>query len=118
MLFVQFKNPRTGELKQVKIGWSWTLFFFSGFLGIPLFMRKLTTWGALMAGLWFLNMVTSIYEPDAVAIFTLLFIGFAGFFGAKGNEMTAKNYLDNGWEIVDPSSDFVKMAKLKWKMAS
>lgn len=42
-----FRNPRTGELREVKVGWSWTLFFFSGLFGLPLFLRGLHVWGAL-----------------------------------------------------------------------
>ena len=49
---VPFKHPQTGETRRVKYGWSWTLFFFSGFLGLPLFLRGLTTWGAVFAGFW------------------------------------------------------------------
>jgi hypothetical protein len=42
---VAFQNPTTGEIKSVKVGWSWLLLFLSGVFGIPLFMRKLTMWG-------------------------------------------------------------------------
>ena len=44
---VQLKNTTTGEVVQIKVGWSWTLFFFSPFLGIPLFLRKLHVWGGV-----------------------------------------------------------------------
>ena len=28
---IAMKNPRTGEIKEVKVGWSWTLFYFQVF---------------------------------------------------------------------------------------
>lgn len=46
-MFVLMKNSKTNETKEVKVGFSWTLFFFSGFFGIPLFLRKLYRWGGV-----------------------------------------------------------------------
>jgi hypothetical protein len=40
---VTMKNPKTGESKEIKVGWSWILFLFSCFLGLPLFLRKLSS---------------------------------------------------------------------------
>jgi hypothetical protein len=37
--------------------------------------------------------------------------------GIKGNEMTAKNLLENGWEFADSGSDAVRFARLKWGLA-
>jgi hypothetical protein len=34
--------------------------------------------------------------------------------GIKGNEMTAKNYLERGWQFAEPESDVVKTAKGRW----
>lgn len=36
------------------------------------------------------------------------------FIAIKGNELTAKNYLELGWEFTEPDSDMVRMAKGKW----
>lgn len=47
-------------------------------------------------------------------ILSLAFLGLEIFVGIKGNELTAKNYLELGWEFIDPDSDVVKMAKGKW----
>lgn len=116
---VQFKNPKTGELKTVKVGWSWVLFLFSSFIGIPLFWRGLYIWGGIMAGIWVLNFIFTtpvaiLSDPTAFIILILIQIGLSIFFGIKGNEMTAKNYLEKGWELVNLDSDIVKMAKEKW----
>ncbi len=37
-MFANFIHPVTGEKRQVKIGLSWTLFFFGEFFGIPFFI--------------------------------------------------------------------------------
>tara|TARA_A100001037_G_scaffold266360_1_gene258461 strand:- start:15 stop:389 length:375 start_codon:yes stop_codon:yes gene_type:complete len=117
---VTMKNEATGELKQVKVGWSWILFFFSGFLGIPLFLRKLYVWGGFFLALWIVNFVApSVVNSveDALGIQIVLmfvFLGLQIWLGIKGNEMTAKNYLENGYVWQDAESDEVKFAKGKW----
>jgi len=113
------KNPKTGELKEVKVGWSWTLFLFAGFFGLPLFLRRLHIWGAIFLVLWVVNLVgTTVVTGDAGALITvILFVVFFGlqiFLGIKGNEMTAKNYLEHNWTFVDPNSEITKMAKMRW----
>lgn len=116
-IHVTFKNPKTGELKQVKVGWSWTLFLFAGVFGIPLFLRKLNTLGFLFLLMWAVNFVASLYL-GVVGIATMLAsIGFSVWIAIKGNELTAKNFLERGWEFSSPDSDIVKLAKAKWGLA-
>ena len=105
---VTMKNPKTGELKEVKIGWSWTLFLFSGFFGLHV-------WGGIFLALWVLNLaLINVDVAAAHIILSLAFLGLEIFVGIKGNELTAKNYLELGWEFTEPDSDVVKMAKGKW----
>lgn len=119
---VVMKNPKTGELKEVKVGWSWTLLFFSGFFGLPLFLRRLPIWGSVCLILMLLVMVFSYIaetrgEEIAAAIYVLSYfvlLGIIIFLAIKGNELTAKNYIEQGWVFVDPESETVKMAKGKW----
>ena len=116
---VAMKNPNTGEVKEVKIGWSWTLFLFSGFFGLPLFLRKLHVWGAIYIALWVVFLVTlSIVPGEARVIIVLplyiVMFGLQSFVAIKGNKMTAKNYLENGWTFVEPDSKLTKMAKMRW----
>lgn len=109
-----FKNSQTGEVKPVKFGWSWTLFLFSIFFGIPLFMRKLYLWGSI----WFIISTIAIIDefnnPNDASPITLLQIGLSIFFAIKGNEITAKKLLRSGWYITNTDNDFVKMAMGKW----
>jgi hypothetical protein len=121
-LHVAFRNPRTGEIKQVKVGWSWVLFLFSGVFGLPLFLRRLYVWGGIFLVLWLVNLIAPslMYEEDAnvtIAIFGVVFLSLQIWLGIKGNEMTAKNYLDNGWVFAEPDSDITRNAKLRWGVA-
>lgn len=117
---VAMKNPKTGEIKEVKVGWSWTLFLFSGFFGLPLFLRRLHVWGAIFLVFWVSStlIVPGIFtEDDGVVVQIGLFLVSMGlniFIAIKGNEMTAKNYLENGWTFVEPESELTKLGKMRW----
>jgi hypothetical protein len=115
---IPFRNPRTGEQRTVKLGWSWTLFWFSGFLGLPLFHRRLWNWGFALLAYW-VALQFSIYviQNDALTMM-LIFVSIclATFLGLKGNEMTAKQYLDDGWQFADPDGEGTRYAKFKWQL--
>lgn len=116
---IAMKNSKTGQIKEVKVGWSWTLFLFSGFLGLPLFLRKLNLWGVIFFVLWIVNLIVpSIVggeERDIVeGCILIIFISLQIFVGVKGNELTAKNYLEKDWTFVDPDGEFTKVAKMRW----
>lgn len=121
---VTFRNIKTGELKRVKVGWSWTLFFFSGFFGLPLFLRKLNNIGCVFLALWAMHVIVPWIIPNeadagifAVSL-SIVFIGLQVWVGLKGNEMTAKNYLEQGWEFSSPASDEASYARTKWGLAA
>lgn len=109
---VAMKHPATGEIKQIKVGWSWTLFFFSGVLGLPLFWRRLYVWGSVELVIWAVNLINESLEVRGPLI--LVSIGLSIFLGIKGNEMTAKNYLEHAWTFLEPDSDMTRMAKMRW----
>ena len=109
---VPFQNTATGELKTVKVGFSWTLFLFSGIFGLPCFIRGLTTWGAIMAVgaiLYYATIATPI-------VFFLMWpmLALQIYLGVKGNELTAKNYLANGWQFAEPEAIATKQGRQKW----
>lgn len=120
---VKFQNPKTGETKTVKVGFSWVLLFFSGFFGLALFLRGLHIWGGVMAGLWGANLLIQalLIETGAGQVVTtpivLASLGLSIWFAIKGNAMTAKNYLEKGWKTLEPESDAVKHARNKWGLS-
>ena len=113
---VKFNNSRTGQVKSVKLGWSWSLFLSGGLMGIPLFLQGLSLWGAVMASLWALGFI--IPDGNGTLILTVIGIALSIFLGLKGNEILAKNYLKYGWKFVDPEDDIVKIAKRQWRITT
>lgn len=113
-IMISFKNPKTNEIRMVKLGFSWTIFFFGGILGIPLFMRKLNMWGAIMAVLSVLSVALLLIMPFVTfgAFFLQMYLAF------KGNKLTVINLLEHGWEFTEPDTEFSRMAKQQWGLAS
>jgi hypothetical protein len=109
---VKFNNPRTGQIKSVKVGWNWALFMSGSLIGLPLFWNGLCVWGSVMVSLWAIGLI--ITHGMGTAILSVIGMGLSIFLGVKGNEMIAKNYLKQGWEFVDPESTIVKIAKEQW----
>jgi hypothetical protein len=111
--YVSLRNKATGEIKRLKIGWSWTCFFWSGFLGIPLFLRGLNVWGAVMLALWGIG----LFLPGQISltlVLAMIGIGFAIFFGGKANAMAGKQYLERGWEFTSPVALSTEKARRAW----
>ena len=102
---ITLKHPHTGETRNLKVGWSWTLFFFSNIYGIPLFLRGLKSWGWLMFCLAMLEVIRNFYSPNEVNFLDYALIissvFCAIFFGFKGNELTLKQWQKNGWVVAD-----------------
>jgi len=118
---VTLQNPRTGEIKVVKVGWSWSLFLLSDFFGLPLFWRGLNRWGLAVLVLWAVEAVLSDAPSDTgMAESVLVFIG-AGlhlWLGLKGNEITARKYLEHGWVFADRDGDATRLARSRWGISS
>ena len=72
--------------------------------------------------LWLVHIMLGIIgqESETATIFYVLlqfiFNGLMTFMVIKGDELTAKNYLEQGWEFVDNDSEVVQKAKRKWNM--
>ena len=122
-MHVSLKNPRSGEVRKVKVGWSWVLFFWSGLFGLPLFLRRLYVWGSVFLVLWVVNLIgpgLMANEDEGVLVSLVLFFIFLGlqiWLGVKGNEMTAKNYLDLGWVFAEPEAPITQTARQLWRIA-
>jgi hypothetical protein len=117
-----FKDPRTGKLMRVPAGFAWSLFLFSGLLGVPLFARRLHLWGAVILGLWIADLLASLVVAGRVATVTqsLLFAAFLAvqlWLGFKGNEITARSCLERGWTVVDSDDAATKRLLVRWGLA-
>lgn len=114
------KHPRTRKTAEVPLGFAWTLFLFSGFLGAPLFLRGLHLWGAAILGLWVADLAAGwLGAGGAGAAQPVLFCAFLAvqaWLGLKGNEMTAKAYLARGWVVVDPADAATRRLMMRWRL--
>lgn len=129
---VKFKSSKDNVVKTVKVGFSWTLFLFSGFFGVPLFLRRLDVFGGVFLSICVVRLLYAhltglgIVGPGALSnglavisiLSVILWFPLALWVGAKGNELTAKNFLKRGWMFTDPQSDIVHKAKIEWGIAA
>lgn len=102
-MHIQMSNPHTGESKFVKVGFSWVLFLFSWFFGMPLFFRGLNLHGDFVAAACVIgSIITSGPGGEALAsLFGLILIGATFFYGFKGNELTYNHLVAQGWRRSD-----------------
>lgn len=120
--YVNLQHERTGEIKSVKVGWSWTLFLFSQFWGVPLFLRHLFDWGMInfiLSLLFYYSM--SLAEADPNELLLALAIGIAAigvsiYLGLRGNELTAKQLLRAGWIFANPDDVTAQQARREWTL--
>lgn len=114
---IAFKNELTGEMKQVKIGFSWVLLllgFFGMLIAIPLFMRKLIGWGIAMLLGWLGVGVLSIIEPVISAILGLIMFGLWIYLAICGNKLTAYNYIKLGYKVAETDPTRIELVKRAW----
>jgi hypothetical protein len=117
---VALQNKPTGEIKLQKIGWSWTCFFGSGLLGIPLFVRGLNVWGTIMILLWTADLLVPLFMISFAfllsIVVTCIEFGLSIFLGLKANSMAGKRYLETGWEFAEPNSMTTRLARSSWSL--
>ena len=112
---VELKNS-DGDVKVVKVGSSWTCFFFGNFLGIPWFMRGLHKYGCI--GLFF-SITAIVFNKTPIGRLVSIFAFFFAFFSLfRGNDITVKHYLKNGYDFAYPDSHEAALAKGKYFFSS
>lgn len=126
-MHVMMTNEKEGETRSVEVGFSWTILFLSPLLGAPLYTRHLSAWGGailaieVMAGRLYRAQHHMPYHNAAsgyrflLALTFIAVIGISAFLSIKGNELSAKNLLKEGWEF-DDDERVVRYAKTAWSM--
>lgn len=110
-LFIRFVNYELKSVRRVKVGFSFTLYFFCFVFGIPFLLRGM--YKTALACSILLGCL--IFAPN-IQMMMLLYYAMCGgciFFGVKGNEITARYYLQNGY-IMDEDTTTSKIARAKW----
>lgn len=118
---VLFKNPDTDQIKQVKVGFSWTLLLFSGFFGLPLFMRRVYPWAWGMLALALAHgfvgtMIPGVDRGSVQFMLGVLQFALQVYLGFNGNKITAKHYLKKGWTLIEPNSLISRGAMARWHL--
>ncbi len=119
-MVVMLEDTSTGNRKPLAVGWNWTFFFFSSFLGIPLFRKGLTAWGALIVILWSLDLALPLIMPATTQVVTLSLVSGAVitvlsvFLAYKGNEFIERKYIAKGYSFAKPDSAEALYAVEKW----
>ena len=122
-MYVNFIHPVTGEARQVKLGYSWTLFFFGMLFGIPFFIRKMYSYGIIICLLLIKHIINialfdagyySSYLEQYLLIVNFLSLGVSCTFFVQGNKMTAKYYLTHGFRIKDNNEHIKQQVKIAW----
>ncbi len=110
-----FKAPRGKGTRDVACGFAWDLFLFAPLFGLPLFWRRLPQWGAGVLALWLVALLAGWVIPGGGAgivpsVLAAVFFVVELWLGVKGNELTARAYLAQGWTIDHP--EFVANRRL------
>lgn len=120
---IGFVHKPSGKERRVATGFAWDLFLFAGVFGLPLFWRRLSSWGASVLVLWLFVLLVSIVHVTTAATQTAQLILFAAFLvlqvglGFYGNRLTARTLLHHGWTIDRPNDRGTKFIVEKWRLA-
>jgi len=120
---INFRHKPSGKERRVATGFAWDLFLFAGVFGVPLFLRRLPSWGAAVLVLWLFVLIVSIVHVGAEATQIAQLVLFAAFLvlqiglGFYGNRLTARTLLHHGWTIDQPSDRSIKLVVEKWRLA-
>ena len=121
-----------GKLKIVKLGFSWSVFIFGFFFGIPLFLRRLYWQGVILAALMaiyyyilfsisyleiagikiFVIFGSRVSETELITIlasFLLISLAITFYFAKNANRWFAEDLISNGYLPVKAANRYVEM---------
>ena len=90
-------NPITGESRSMPTGFSWVLFLFTAFYGIPLFVKGLIWHGLAVAFVALLSIPA--LDTAALPVVGALLLAAMVFYGIKGNDLAIARLQSKGWRV-------------------
>ena len=93
-----------GQVKEVKLGFSWTVFFFTSF--VPL-IRQDWKWAGIMWGSWAIAMVTLYIGPFLVFAWNIFGIVMAVLY----NEIYVKGLIAKGFKPMSDADEQILIQK-------
>ncbi len=122
MTKIAFKNPKGNTIYWAKIGFDWGAFWgFFILAGLPFFLRKMNVWGAYCLGYLLIGTVgiTSVpYEEFWSEVWgaCLISFGISIYLGSRGGKVTARHYIEEGYEFHTKDEALLALAKNKWDL--
>lgn len=119
---VALRHRGTGDMKFIETGWSWPIFWFAGFFGLPLFFRGLALWGTVMVAVWSMQVAADLVATSADRANTihwalaLISTGLCVFLGYRGNALSARRLIACGYEFAKPDSAEARYAMESWNL--
>ncbi|OJW50559.1 MAG: hypothetical protein BGO67_05650 [Alphaproteobacteria bacterium 41-28] len=120
---IAFKNPKGNTIYWTKLGFDWGAFWGALLLaGLPFFLRRMNTFGAYFLGLALIDTIGACLEnlskEPSGFIYSMiaLDLGLALYFGIRGGKLTARHYLEEGYEFHTKDKDLIVLAKNKWDL--
>lgn len=114
-MYVTLKEPTSGKVRNLKVGFSWFFLLATPFYGIPQFANGIWKHGLAVA-LIGMFAVAAMGSP-ASSLVGLMLIAAALFYGIKGNQIVAKSLLAKGWRF-DSDEHSVSQARIRWGLST
>lgn len=112
-MYVTLKQPGTGKLRNLKVGFSWFFLLATPFYGIPQFVKGIWKHGIAIASI---SIVAALTVGSSITpILGLLLIAAAIFYGINGNKIVAKTLLKQGWQF-DGDEHSIHQARIRWSL--
>ena len=120
-MHVPLRNNFSGQVKLIKIGWSWTLFPLGPLFGFPLFIRRLPELGIVAAifssAKFTFHMLPGNNDGIELMLGGVLLVIAVGL-GINGNCLTGVRLIERGWSFAEPTSQLAQLARANWGLAA
>lgn len=114
-MFVTLRQPGTGKLVSVKVGFSWFFLLLTPFYGLPQFIKGIWGHGCLVLFLYLV--LVGLAAAGAAPLGGLILIGLAIFYGVQGNKLVARRLLIKGW-TMEGDEHALAYAKAQWGLGA
>lgn len=130
---IAFKNPKGGTVYLAKVGFDWGGFWGIFLGGLPFFLRKMNILGAFCLGFLLIEAMANGLESitnsafnqeelsnwekfSAVLYYGLLDLGLGLYLGFRGGKITARHYVEEGYECITKDEALLARARTKWSL--
>lgn len=113
-MHVTLRQPGTGKLVQVKVGFSWFFLFLTPFYGLALFIKGMIGRGFVIA--LFALIAVGIDALGGTPVGGLILIAIGVTYGFRGNKLYARRLLIKGWSM-EGDEQTLAYARSQWGLS-